>query len=450
MTAQGWAPGQYLGTQDARNQEFHTAANASHIRVTIKDDNLGLGAKNGSGVGHGECTGLDAFKNLLGRLNGKDEDEIEKEQKSREDLKRAIYTEQRWGSIRFVPGGFLIGDKIQHLIDGEAERIRKLALGEDAESSDSSDSSSESKEEAPAPVEKTKKSKKRKLEDVEEVEVVVVKVKKSKKDRKSEATPEDATEVAAAMKAAEKAAKKQAKKDRKLRESAEDTSEDVEAKERKLEKREKKERKEKKKEKKDRSASNSDPESKESRKKKSKRDKEKDSTDSSRVTTKESTPAVAITIDTSGRAVPLMGGRHAVRARNIAQKRMASMDVASLNQVGLLRQMKHVAMLIIVDIYDKVVGLGRRQRSNDKTKFHAMLGVPFFANSSLLHVLLSNVNIHSPQSFSNRSLLLLESLVQCSFCAFPISSLLLYFVISQRTANYVFDTVAHCESVLHI
>ena len=108
MTSQGWQPGDYLGAKNAAHAEFHTAANASHIRVSIKDDNLGLGAKIGSGVGHGECTGLDAFTNLLGRLNGKDEEELEREQKSREDLKRAIYTERRWGSVRFVPGGFLI------------------------------------------------------------------------------------------------------------------------------------------------------------------------------------------------------------------------------------------------------------------------------------------------------------------------------------------------------
>jgi Pin2-interacting protein X1 len=108
MTSQGWQPGDYLGAKNAAHAEFHTAANASHIRVSVKDDNLGLGAKIGSGVGHGECTGLDVFTNLLGRLNGKDEEELEREQKSREDLKRAIYTERRWGSIRFVPGGFLI------------------------------------------------------------------------------------------------------------------------------------------------------------------------------------------------------------------------------------------------------------------------------------------------------------------------------------------------------
>ena len=117
MTAQGWQPGEYLGVKDAAHAEFHTAANASHIRVFVKDDNLGLGAKKGSGLAQGECTGLDAFQALLGRLNGKDEDELVKEQKSREALKRAIYSEHKWGSVRFVKGGFLIGDKIQKLIE---------------------------------------------------------------------------------------------------------------------------------------------------------------------------------------------------------------------------------------------------------------------------------------------------------------------------------------------
>merc|ERR1712225_20519 len=185
MTSHGWRPGQYLGAKDAAHAEFHTAANASHIRVAIKDDNLGLGAKVGTGVGHGECTGLDAFKDLLGRLNGKDEEEIVKEQQSRDDLRRAIYSERKWGTQRFVSGGFLIGDKIQILNDAEAERIRKLALGESEGSSSDSSSSSDSEEEA-APVEKAKKSKKRKLEVLEEAEpeVVAFKVKKSKKSKK--------------------------------------------------------------------------------------------------------------------------------------------------------------------------------------------------------------------------------------------------------------------------
>jgi Pin2-interacting protein X1 len=335
MASQGWKPGEYLGAKHAPHAEFHTAANASHIRVMIKDDNLGLGAKIGSGVGHGECTGLDAFKNLLGRLNGKDEDEIEKEQKSREDLKRAVYTERRWGSIRFVQGGFLVGDQIQHLIDGEAERVRKLAVGDVALSmDDSSDStvSSDSGEEPEPLVEKPKKSKKRKLEELHEVpEVVAVKIKKSKKNRKPDALPGVAVEIVAAVEDV-KMPKKKSKRKREAEAKVDDDEDSAETKKHKKEKKEKKEKSK---------AALEEDSTKESRKK-SKRDKKKgepesqtESTDSTRPITKEntpSTPSTPIEVD-SGRSTPMMQGRHAVRARNIAQKRLASMDVASLNQV---------------------------------------------------------------------------------------------------------------------
>jgi Pin2-interacting protein X1 len=335
MTQQGWQPGNLLGAKDAPHAEFHTAANASHIRVMLKDDNLGLGAKIGSGVGHGECTGLDVFKNILGRLNGKDEDELVKEQKSREDLRRAIYTERKWGNQRFVSGGFLIGDKIQDLIDGEAERLRKIRDGSLSDSSMSS--SSESEEEAPAPVEKTKKSKKRKAEAIEEPQVVAIKVKKSKKKRKSEASPDDAEEIAIEVKKAKKS-----KKERKSKET-DDTSDDSEIRKRKKEKKERRKEKEAKRERKEKAKLKIDDEElsvKES-KKKSKRDKKKsildsvlESSDSSNVTTKESTPTIPITASSSGRSTPIMQGRHAVRSRNIAQKRLAHMDVAALNQAS--------------------------------------------------------------------------------------------------------------------
>ena len=117
-----------MGTQDAPHARFHTEANASHIRVALREDNLGLGAKRGSGQSEGQCTGLDAFQGLLGRLNGKTEVDLEKEQKSRDDLKRAIYTGNRWGSVRFVSGGLLVGDEIQRLADDEAKSLQCLLL----------------------------------------------------------------------------------------------------------------------------------------------------------------------------------------------------------------------------------------------------------------------------------------------------------------------------------
>jgi len=329
MTSQGWAPGQYLGPQDASHAEFHTSANASHIRVSIKDNNLGLGAKIGSGVGHGECTGLDAFKNLLGRLNGADEDELEREQKSRDDLRRAIYTERKWGSQRFVSAGFLVGDKIQGLIDGEVERLRKLREGEKSDSSDSDSSSEE--EVAPAPLEKPKKSKKRKLEEIVEdawPEVVAVKVKKSKKRKEEKSFKTDDAEESA------QDLKKKSKKERKSKAEPEEEQDDTEM----IRKREKKSKKHRK-EKKENSTSDLEDSVKDAKKKKkSKREKDKSkdnsqSSTSSQSTTKESTPVIPPTTASSGTSTPIMRGRHVIRSRNIAQKRLAGMDVESLNQV---------------------------------------------------------------------------------------------------------------------
>lgn len=355
MTAQGWQPGQYLGAKDAAHAEFHTAANASHIRVSIKDDNLGLGAKIGTGVGHGECTGLDAFKNLLGRLNGKEEEEIQKEQKSRDDLRRAIYSERKWGTQRFVSGGFLIGDKIQILIDAEAERIRKLALGESESSSSDSSSESDEEEEEAALVEKPKKSKKRKLEVLEEPEpeVVAFKVKLSKKQRRKEEAAEDSTPSEE-----EKISKKskKSKKERKSKADTEDTDNESELKKRKA----KKDKKEKKREEKAASGVEETEKEKRKREKKAKREKRKaaeedtpEISSSSLPTTKESTP---LATPSSGRSTPMMQGRHAVRSRYIAQKRLASMDVASLNQVcsPFLLQVSQERLLTFADIHDQV------------------------------------------------------------------------------------------------
>lgn len=323
MTAQGWQPGDFLGAKDANQSEHYTAGSASHIRVMIKDDNLGLGAKIGSGVGHGECTGLDAFKDLLGRLNGKDEDEIEKEKKSREDLKVAIYSERKWGTTRFVKGGFLIGDKIQPLIEAEAERVRLLAENpsDTTEETSSKPSSPPTSDEEASQADKPKKSKKRKLEEQDEIsEVVAVKVKKSKKKNKKLETRSTEADTAESTEQDVKESKK-SKKESRIKVDGETAEE-----ERKRRKKEKKARKE---------AERLQKEN--SRKRKSEQSDIVESSDSStQSTTKESTSLTSA--PSSGYSTPMMmQGRHAVRARNIAQKRLASMDVASLNQVCLLQ-----------------------------------------------------------------------------------------------------------------
>ncbi len=83
----------------------------------MRDENLGIGANRGAKASHDQCTGLDVFQDVLGRLNGKDQTEIEADQRSRADLKRAVYAENRWGSLRFVSGGLLVGERIQKLVE---------------------------------------------------------------------------------------------------------------------------------------------------------------------------------------------------------------------------------------------------------------------------------------------------------------------------------------------
>lgn len=123
LLSQGWTPGSNLGAIDAPHAHLHTSASFSHIRVALKDDNLGLGAKRGSGILAGECTGLDVFQSLLGRLNGKNEETLETEQRALQDLKRARYVDGKFGTLHFVSGGVLVGDKIQDLIEGEKRRV---------------------------------------------------------------------------------------------------------------------------------------------------------------------------------------------------------------------------------------------------------------------------------------------------------------------------------------
>ncbi|ODH33883.1 hypothetical protein ACO22_03246 [Paracoccidioides brasiliensis] len=133
MSAHGWTPGSFLGASNAAHAEHFTSASAGHIRVILKDDNLGLGAKPRAGD---EPTGLDAFQGLLGRLNGKSGAELEIEQRKRDDRRLANFVEKRWKTMRFVSGGLLVHEKIQALTEvqsgseGEAEEAQENSKSE--------------------------------------------------------------------------------------------------------------------------------------------------------------------------------------------------------------------------------------------------------------------------------------------------------------------------------
>lgn len=102
-------------------------------------------------------------------MNGKKDDELEKEQKTRDDLRRAVYTENRWGALRFIRGGFLVGDRIQEVGSDETPaEIPSDSRAEQAVPSKTDVSAIESTKALPNPVtqevnvKRSKKSQKRK------------------------------------------------------------------------------------------------------------------------------------------------------------------------------------------------------------------------------------------------------------------------------------------------
>ena len=86
--------------------------------MLLKDDFLGLGAKRGKA--DDETFGLELLSGLLGRLNGKSDGQLKKEENARRDVKLMNYVSQKGNSLGFgfVSGGFLVGDKIEKPVHG--------------------------------------------------------------------------------------------------------------------------------------------------------------------------------------------------------------------------------------------------------------------------------------------------------------------------------------------
>lgn len=296
LTGLGWTPGSTLGAKDASHADHYTAASASHIRVLLKDDNLGLGARRGKAD---EQFGLSIFQNLLGRLNGKSDTELEKEDEKRRDVQLKQFQSQRFGAMHFVSGGFLVGDKIEKLIastkaDGDSagsstsdkalkKRKRDIAATPAQELASSMDNETQSEAlpvvEGSQPSKRSKKSKKgqedavAKEEDPSSIEISAVEsidvpAKSDKEERRKLKAERRARKEARRLKREEKEKRREA---RKARKSASDDTET------------------------DDSAERSAP--------------------------------------TSGTAATFSNGRHVVRQRYIQQKRMAYSSEQALKEV---------------------------------------------------------------------------------------------------------------------
>ncbi|KAM0802578.1 hypothetical protein BDR22DRAFT_887366 [Usnea florida] len=118
LQSHGWTPGDLLGATDAPYSELRSAASVSHIRIRLKDNSLGLGAKHETACDGKETTGLGVFEDLLGRLNGRSTIELEKDRVHTSNLKGSAYVDQRWGKLRFVSGGLLIGAELRDCVNG--------------------------------------------------------------------------------------------------------------------------------------------------------------------------------------------------------------------------------------------------------------------------------------------------------------------------------------------
>ncbi|KAI0136141.1 hypothetical protein F4776DRAFT_624618 [Hypoxylon sp. NC0597] len=343
LRAQGWEPGKFLGAQDAPHSHLHSAASAAPINVLMKDDTLGLGAKP-KHKQNTECTGLDVFKDLLGRLNGKSEETIEKERQVRSGIKTNLYVERKYGLMNFVSGGLLVGDQMKDLISTKLETLvsvkeeekESLATLEDA---------------AALPTrkqKKEKKSKKRKAEDPDSTDSPEpVPDKKRKKRSKDESSREDSAGSVEAEEPSKKKSKKSKRKERDAIEPAEP---------------EKKKSKKSKKDSElkvendgtpagseDAQVDRSKSKKEKKREKKSKKQKQPDASESSTeatLSTSASTPALVATPRDSGVSTPTgtgtstpqgLSARHYARSRHIASKRMAMADMAALNQIFMVK-----------------------------------------------------------------------------------------------------------------
>ncbi|CAK7208831.1 telomerase inhibitor [Sporothrix eucalyptigena] len=316
LRAHGWEPGQYLGSKDAPHAVSYTAASASHIRAFLREDNLGIGAQ---GPDVNQCTGLDIFKDLLGRLNGQSEESIEKQRQAREDVKMTLYVERRFGPMRFVRGGFLIGDdetpaeeSVEEAATTRTAENTKSTEPEEVTSTSTPSTSSSDTEAADSDAKAARtKSKKEKKEEKKE---------KSKKRKASDDADENDDDDSL-------------RKDKKRKRSKEEDASDDDS-EKKKSKKEKKEKKETK-EKKDKSEKKDKKEKKERKDKKEKKDKKRRSDEEMDVDTlsksekaSSATPEVFTSTSSSSRLA---------RRRYINQKRAAVSDPQALKQIFMIK-----------------------------------------------------------------------------------------------------------------
>lgn len=298
------------------------------------------------------------FQGILGRLNGKDEVELKKEEEHRGNLERTLYVERKFGGMSFVRGGFLVGDRIEDAMPA-AEKAEKAEIDTALPLTEVPVASAQQMDTEEASADEPKrKSKKRKSESMEvtesdragkkkrradaDADLTTKKTKSNKKRRRTDdglgvaATPADpivsnapsqltsaapsqptsatSTRSSSPSSPDNKAERKRRKEEKRVRKEA-----------KRLEKEQKRAKKEAKRQKKAASASDTSSSEEEA---------DGTTTDTGHgqaVAVKE--PAAAAVKP----AISFSGGRHAVRQRYIRQKKMASMDPGALKEIFMIK-----------------------------------------------------------------------------------------------------------------
>lgn len=202
----GWTQGKGLGLVDH--------ATTTHVKVSIKDGNVGLGAllakkQKKDEFDSGECAGLDVFQRILGRLNGK-EDQINKEL----DRQKTEVWNGKWG-MTFIKGEVLLSTWDAEL----AKKASKKRSRDDEKSAQESVADvkepkrkkSKSNKEDDKKVKKDKKEKKESKDKKEKKEKKESKVKKERKESKDKKEKKESNDKK------EKKEKKEAKDSKKLK-----------------------------------------------------------------------------------------------------------------------------------------------------------------------------------------------------------------------------------------
>ena len=130
LRSQGWTPGHVLGPTDSSHAEFHSHASKTHLKAALRlDETAGLGLDVGIGGRIGRLVDPvsiqgGALEDVFARLNGRSAAEVQKVEEKivkREELGIRVVGVRRYGAMRFVRGGLLVGDQLKEGDEAEVK-----------------------------------------------------------------------------------------------------------------------------------------------------------------------------------------------------------------------------------------------------------------------------------------------------------------------------------------